>query len=195
MWRLIADYDSTELADIDTGLTGIGKYRFVDTRVQNGFFYWYAVTAYDRGTFRRVIDNSHAPPETTLVRNEAPKFGKFTQNMTKVMPRPRPPRPWTTCTSCRTRPQGERGLGPAETDFEPTGRRIVSTCRLGYDSDLHAGRGSCGHDRARRCDNVGTSRPAGILEPDLEEQPGYGERIYIYHVRSDVDGARRLANS
>jgi len=122
MWRLIADFDSTELSDIDTGLVGMGKYRYVDTRVHNGFWYWYAVTAYDKGTFAMEIDP--ATGDTTMVRTEAPKYGKFSQNMTMVMPR-------TTATQTLDDvyvvPNPYRAGAAwdlAETSFEPTGRRI-----------------------------------------------------------------------
>ena len=46
---MIGDISKEELARFDTGVTGIGKYRLVDTEVKNGFPYWYAVTAYDTG--------------------------------------------------------------------------------------------------------------------------------------------------
>jgi hypothetical protein len=47
LWFVIADVSKEELPRFDTGVTGIGKYRLVDTEVKNGFPYWYAVTAYD----------------------------------------------------------------------------------------------------------------------------------------------------
>ena len=127
MWRLIADFDTTELADVDTGISGLGKYRTVDTRVQNGFWYWYAVTAYDQGIFRIAgIDSSVSPPETTRVREEGgePKFGKYTQTMQRVMP-------GTTATQTLDDvyvvPNPYRANAAwdlEETTFEPTGRRI-----------------------------------------------------------------------
>ena len=49
LWFVIADISKEELARFDTGVTGIGKYRLIDTEVKNGFPYWYAVTAYDSG--------------------------------------------------------------------------------------------------------------------------------------------------
>ncbi|MDP6802309.1 MAG: hypothetical protein QF819_03915 [Gemmatimonadota bacterium] len=126
MWRLIADFDSTELAKIDTGLSGVGMYRFVDTRVHNGFWYWYAVTAYDRGVYTTEIDSLTTPgsPETTRVRTVEPKFGKYSQNMAKVMAG------WSA-----TQTLDEVAVVPnpyylgaewdlEETDFEPTGRRL-----------------------------------------------------------------------
>src|SRR5688500_12614150 len=127
MWRLIAAFDTTELADVATGISGLGKYRTVDTRVQNGFWYWYAVTAYDQGIFRiTAIDSSVAPPETTRVREEGgePKFGKYTQTMQRVMP-------GTTATQTLDDvyvvPNPYRANAAwdlEETTFEPTGRRI-----------------------------------------------------------------------
>ncbi|NNE43953.1 MAG: hypothetical protein HKN12_07075 [Gemmatimonadetes bacterium] len=124
MWRLIADYDSTELSKVDSGLTGIGKYRFVDSRALNGFWYWYAVSAYDRGTFVPVVNESVFPPDTTYRRTEAPKFGKFSQNMVRVMPRTTPAQ---TLDDVYVVPNPYREAAHwdlAETAFEPTGRRI-----------------------------------------------------------------------
>ncbi|MGQ0722092.1 MAG: hypothetical protein ACT4PE_11050 [Candidatus Eiseniibacteriota bacterium] len=122
MWRLIADFDSTELSDIDTGMSGLGKYRYVDTRVQNGFFYWYAVSAYDRGTISLVISGS--PPETTVVRSDPPKFGKFSQNMVRVMPRTTPAQTLDDVYVVPNPYRGSAAWDLAETSFEPTGRRI-----------------------------------------------------------------------
>jgi hypothetical protein len=124
MWRLIADFDSTELGDIDVGHSGLGKYRFVDTRVQNGFWYWYAVTAYDKGTFSTEIDSSTTPPETSFVRTEAPKFGKFSQNMTKTMAQPTPAQTLDDVYVVPNPYRGSAAWDLAETNFEPTGRRI-----------------------------------------------------------------------
>ena len=74
-WQLILDVDrggdGSELADLDTGLEGIGKYAFTDTLVKNGFTYWYSVTAYDS-----VNENGQAVYH----------YGKYTQNKTKVVP-------------------------------------------------------------------------------------------------------------
>ena len=131
MWRLIGDYDSTETSRIDTGHTGIGQYRFVDNRVHNGFWYWYAVSAYDRGRQRRyivAIDSLSAPadPETTWAseRLEPPRFGKYSQNMQRVMPRPTSAQ---TLDDVYVAPNPYRGGAAwdlAETRFEPTGRRV-----------------------------------------------------------------------
>jgi hypothetical protein len=195
MWRLIADFDSTELGDIDTGLTGVGKYRYVDTRVQNGFYYWYAVTAYDRGTFRRVIDNTHAPPETTLVRAEAPKFGKFTQNMTKVMPRTTPAQTLDDVYVVPN-PYKERAAWDlAETDFEPTGRRIKffnlparATIRIFTLAGDHVA--TVEHD-----DAVGRGdEPPGQASWNLISKNNQDtvSGIYIYHVKSNIDGAEKV---
>jgi hypothetical protein len=124
MWRLIADFDSTELSDVDTGQSGLGKYRYVDTRVQNGFWYWYAVTAYDKGVFSMSIDSTVTPPDTSYIEQSGPKFGKFTQNMMRVMPQ-------TTATQTLDdvyvvpNPYRESAAWDlAETNVEPTGRRI-----------------------------------------------------------------------
>ena len=195
MWRLIADFDSTELADIDTGLTGIGKYRFVDTRVQNGFFYWYAVTAYDRGTFTRRIDNSVSPPETTMVRNEAPKYGKFTQNMTKVMPRTTPTQTLDDVYVVPNPYKGSAAWDLAETDFEPTGRRIKffnlpskATIRIYTLSGDHVA--TIDHDDAATVGDEPPGQASWNLISKNNQDTVSG--IYIYHVRSDVDGAETV---
>ncbi len=70
-WQLILDIDrgqgGAEIQEWDTGLSGIGKYSFVDTLVKNGFSYWYSVTAYDS-----TAEGFH--------------FGKFSQSKTLVIP-------------------------------------------------------------------------------------------------------------
>ncbi len=71
-WFVIADISKDELARLDTGLEGVGKYRLVDTEVKNGFPYWYAVTAYDSGDPLFGI---------------APIFGKFSQAAALVYPK------------------------------------------------------------------------------------------------------------
>jgi hypothetical protein len=127
MWRLIADFDSTELSDIDTGLTGIGKYRYVDTRVQCGFWYWYAVTAYDKGTFSiGDIDSVTNPsePETTYVRTGAPKFGKYSQTQRRVMACPTPTQTLDDVYVVPNPYRADAAWDLEESDVEPTGRRI-----------------------------------------------------------------------
>jgi len=44
-WEKLADFDLVNTIGMNTGL----QYSYVDTRVSNGFEYWYSVTAYDRG--------------------------------------------------------------------------------------------------------------------------------------------------
>ncbi|GJM45546.1 MAG: hypothetical protein DHS20C21_23880 [Gemmatimonadota bacterium] len=124
MWRVIADVSRSELPDVDTGHFGVGQYRFVDNRVANGFWYWYAVSAYDEGTFRNEIDFTVFPPETTRVQTSEPKYGKFSQNMVRVMPR-------TTATQTLAdvyvvpNPYRETAAWDlAENQVEPTGRRV-----------------------------------------------------------------------
>jgi len=123
MWRVIADYDRSELPDVDTGMAGIGKYRFVDTRVKNGFWYWYAVTAYDEGTFRLQIHGTD-PPETTRIPVDPPKFGKFTQNMVRVMARTTPTQTLDDVYVVPNPYRGGAAWDLAESQVEPTGRRV-----------------------------------------------------------------------
>lgn len=124
MWRMIADYDRSEIPDVDTGLTGIGKYRFVDTRVKNGFWYWYAVTAYDEGTFRLVIDHATDPPETVRVPLDPPKYGKFSQNMVRVMARTTPTQTLDDIYVVPNPYRGHAAWDLVESQVEPTGRRV-----------------------------------------------------------------------
>ncbi|MBN1826345.1 MAG: T9SS type A sorting domain-containing protein [Candidatus Eisenbacteria bacterium] len=76
-WFLLMDIDRSDLSNYDTGGQGVGKYRFVDTDVKNGFAYWYAITAYDKGD-----------PEEGI---EA-EYGKFSQAKNLVFPRFNPTR-------------------------------------------------------------------------------------------------------
>jgi hypothetical protein len=44
-WELLADFDAINKIGINTGL----QYSYTDSKVTNGFEYWYSITAYDRG--------------------------------------------------------------------------------------------------------------------------------------------------
>ena len=202
MWRLIADFDSTELSNVDTGGVGIGKYRFVDTRVQNGFWYWYAVTAYDKGTFARAIACSTdalgdtVSCDTTFARTDSPKFGKYTQNMVRIMPR---------TTAAQTlddvyvvpNPYKETAAWDlAETNFEPTGRRIKffnlperATIRIFSASGDHVV--TLDHDEAQ---SRGTDPPGSATSWNLVSKNNQDtvSGIYIYHVKSLIDGSETV---
>lgn len=200
MWRLIADYDSTELGDIDTGMTGIGKYRFVDTRVQNGFYYWYAVTAYDRGSFRKEIasiDSSRVPYDTTftVTRTDTPKYGKFSQNMTKVMPHTTAAQTLDDVYVVPNPYKLSAAWDLAETSAEPTGRRIKffnlpprATIRIFTLAGDHVA--TITHNDATRV----TGEPPGQESWNLISKNNQDtvSGIYIYHVRSDVDGSEKV---
>jgi hypothetical protein len=186
MWRLIADFDSTELGNIDTGLTGIGKYRFVDNRVQNGFWYWYAVTAYDRGTFAFADDGS------TLVQTDAPKFGKYSQNMIRVMPSPTAAQTLADVYVVPNPYKGSAAWDLAETNFEPTGRRVkffnlperasIRIYTLAGDHVI-----TLDHDDSVADDNGMTSWNL-VSKNNQDTVSG----VYIYHVTSKVDGSEKV---
>jgi hypothetical protein len=200
MWRLIADFDSTELADIDTGMLGIGKYRFVDTRVQNGFFYWYAVSAYDRGSFRRTIasiDSSHVPADTTytFTRTESPKYGKFSQNMTKVMPHTTAAQTLDDVYVVPNPYKLSAAWDLSETSAEPTGRRIKffnlpskATIRIFTLAGDHVA--TIEHDDTRRLADEPPGQESWNLVSKNNQDTVSG--IYIYYVRSDVDGTQKV---
>ncbi len=193
MWRLVADFDSTELAHIDTGLTGLGKYRFVDTRVSNGFHYWYVVTAYDRGVFRIVVDPETDPPETTYVPTATgPKFGKYSQNMVRVMPHTTAAQ---TLADVYVVPNPYRlsaAWDLAETDVEPTGRRIKffnlpsrATIRIFTLAGDHVA--TIEHDDARGIAGGGPGQAEWNLISKNNQDTVSG--IYLYHVTSEIDGS------
>ena len=194
MWRLIADYDTTELADIDTGMSGVGKYRSVDTRVQNGFWYWYAVTAYDQGTFRiSAIDSSVAPPETTRARVDEPKFGKYTQTMQRVMPGPTSTQTLDDVYVAPNPYKANAAWDLAETSFEPTGRRIrffnlppVATIRIFTLAGDHVI--TLEHDDARN-QQEGLETTSWNLISKNEQDTVSG--IYIYQVETP-DGQEKI---
>jgi hypothetical protein len=85
-WQLIAHFGKSNLSKIDTGLLGIGKYRYVDEDVHNGLPYWYAVTAFDDGTAERMINK--ATNDTIAI----PRYGSYSQSMALVYPRSTPAR-------------------------------------------------------------------------------------------------------
>ncbi len=186
MWRIVADFDTTELADVDTGFHAVGRYRYVDTRVENGFWYWYAVTAYDRGEYRTEIDFSTSPPETTLILTSSPKFGRPTQNMTRVMPRTTPTQLLDDVYVAPNPYRGDAAWDLAQTQVEPTGRRIKffnlprrATVRIfTLAGDLVT---TIEHDAA-----FSTAQPSWNLVSRNNQDTVSG--IYLYHV-STPDGA------
>jgi hypothetical protein len=201
MWRLVADFDSTELSDVDTGRTGIGKYRYVDTRVQNGFWYWYAVAAYDRGTFERqidAIDSSVVPWDTSYVftRTEDPKFGKPTQNMVQVMPSPTATQTLDDVIVVPNPYKGSAAWDLAETNFEPTGRRIKfynlperATIRIFTLAGDHVI--TIVHDDN---DRRGSDIPVGATAWNLISKNNQDtvSGIYLYHITSEIDGSEKV---
>ncbi|MCA9753702.1 MAG: hypothetical protein KC591_16015 [Gemmatimonadetes bacterium] len=192
MWRLIADFDSTELSMIDTGGLGIGKYRYVDTRVQNGFWYWYAVTAYDKGEFRVEVNGS----DTTYVRAPGgePKYGKFTQNMVRVMPQTTPTQ---TLDDVYVVPNPYKGSAPwdlAETNFEPTGRRIKffnlparAEIRIFTVAGDHVV--TLEHDEALSRENDSGITSWNLISKNNQDTVS---GVYIYHVKSLIDGSEKV---
>ncbi len=197
MWRLIADYDTTELADVDTGLSGLGKYKTVDTRVQNGFWYWYAVTAYDKGTFRIVsIDSTTCPtcpPDTVRQRTDSPKFGKFTQTMQRVMPGTTPTQTLDDVYVVPNPYRVNAAWDLAETTFEPTGRRLrffnlppVATIRIFTLAGDHVV--TIDHNDARNRELELESTSWNLISKN--EQDTVSE-IYIYHVETP-DGQEKV---
>jgi hypothetical protein len=186
MWRLIADYDTTELSQIDTGLSGIGKYRFVDTRVQNGFFYWYAVTAYDRGIFQ--ADTTDSGIQMIRVPGGEPKYGKFSQNMTLVMPSTTPTQTLDDVYVVPNPYKENAAWDLAETSFEPTGRRIKffnlparATIRIYTLAGDHVQ--TIEHD-----DNAATSQGQASWNLISKNNQDTVSGMYIYHVQDRATG-------
>ncbi len=126
-WQLIAHFEREHLASIDTGLLGIGKYRYVDDDVHNGLPYWYAVTAFDDGSAEKTVN------ATTGEVDSIPRYGSYSQAMEVVYPRSTParvtglarvvPNPYPGMSES-ARETG-RAIGDlAEYDRDPSGRRI-----------------------------------------------------------------------
>jgi hypothetical protein len=188
MWRLIADFDTTELGHIDTGLSGLGKYRFVDNRVQNGFWYWYAVSAYDRGTFYLGPPTAACPKPPC--RTEVPKYGKFSQNMVRVMPRTTPTQTLDDVYVVPNPYRASAAWDLAETSFEPTGRRIRffnlperATIRIYSLAGDHVQ--TIEHDSAR---DLGSDRGATSWNLVSKNNQDTVSGIYLYQVVDNVTG-------
>ena len=126
-WRLIGHYSKADLPTIDTGLMGIGKYRYVDTDVHNGLPYWYAVTAFDDGSAEKMVDR------VTGRVDSIPRYGSYSQAMQVVYPRGTPgvvkdkvrivPNPYPGIGD-RARVTG-RAIGDmVEYEGDPSGRRV-----------------------------------------------------------------------
>jgi len=126
-WMLLMDINQDDLPLIDTGLNGIGKYRYVDSDVHNGIPYWYAVTAYDDGSAEMV--RNPATGELTPV----PRYGSYSQSMELVYPRGTPervtgkvrivPNPYPGMDE-QARITGRAVGDLAEYDRDPSGRRV-----------------------------------------------------------------------
>jgi hypothetical protein len=131
-WQLIAHFNKTDLSRIDTGLLGIGKYRYVDDFVHNGLPYWYAVTAFDDGSAEKVRS-------ATGEIDSIPRYGSYSQAMQLVYPRSTPsrmtgkvrivpnPYPWNPSNPAVPEYLRESGraIGDlAEYERDPSGRRV-----------------------------------------------------------------------
>jgi hypothetical protein len=131
-WQLIAHFNKDDLPQIDTGLLGIGKYRYVDDFVHNGLPYWYAVTAFDDGSAEKV-------PSATGEVDSIPRYGSYSQAMELVYPRSTParvtgkveivpnPYPWNPGNPAIPQYLRESGraIGDlAEYERDPSGRRV-----------------------------------------------------------------------
>jgi hypothetical protein len=126
-WRLIAHYWKEDLPKIDTGLIGIGKYRYVDEDVHNGLPYWYAVTAFDDGSAEKIINKA-----TNRV-DSIPRYGSYSQAMQLVYPRGTPqtvkgkvrivPNPYPGM-SRQARVTGRSVGDMVEYEGDPSGRRV-----------------------------------------------------------------------
>jgi hypothetical protein len=131
-WQLIAHFNKDDLPRIDTGLLGVGKYRFVDEFVHNGLPYWYAVTAFDDGSAEKV-------PSATGEVDSIPRYGSYAQAMQLIYPRSTParvtgkvrivPNPYPWNPSNPAIPQYLRESGRAigdlaEYERDPSGRRV-----------------------------------------------------------------------
>jgi hypothetical protein len=126
-WRLIEHYSKQDLPKVDTGLIGIGKYRYVDTDVHNGLPYWYAVTAFDDGSAEKVVNAS------TGNMDSIPRYGSYSQAMQVVYPRGTPavvdgkvrivPNPYPGISST-ARDTGRAVGDMVEYEGDPSGRRV-----------------------------------------------------------------------
>lgn len=126
-WRLIAHFSEADLPSIDTGLAGIGKYRYVDNDVHNGMPYWYAVTAFDDGSAEKVVNSA------TGQLDSIPRYGSYSQAMALVYPRGTPgitkdkvrvvPNPYPGMDG-EARLTGRAVGDMVEYEGDPSGRRV-----------------------------------------------------------------------
>jgi hypothetical protein len=126
-WQLIAHFERDDLSSIDTGLLGIGKYRYVDDDVHNGLPYWYAVTAFDDGSAEKTVNQATGEVDSI------PRYGSYSQAMQVVYPRSTParvtglarvvPNPYPGMSE--NAKESGRAIGDmAEYDRDPSGRRV-----------------------------------------------------------------------
>lgn len=174
-WRLIADIRKENLSTVGTGLHGVGRYRYVDRDVHNGFPYWYAVSSYDTG---------EGQPHPTIEGRTVPMFGSYSQSFQLIYPRSGSHR---TLDRIRVVPNPFRVAAEwdlAETEFEYSGKRVCfqnlpdrATIRIyTLSGDLvevleHHGIGG----ESETCWNL-------ITRNDQEMVSG----IYLYHVDSPI---------
>lgn len=126
-WRLIGHYAKEDLPRVDTGLLGVGKYRFVDSDVHNGMPYWYAVTAFDDGSAEKMVNR------VTGKIDSIPRYGSYSQAMQLVYPRGTPevvkdkvrvvPNPYPGMSQ-DARTTGRAVGDMVEYEGDPSGRRV-----------------------------------------------------------------------
>jgi hypothetical protein len=110
---MMIDIPKSDLSKVMTGQAGIGKYRFVDTDIHNGFPYWFAVSSYDTGE-----------GQYDFLGRRQPMYGSYSQSAQLIYPHSGAHR---TLDHVRVVPNPFRVTAEwdlAETDFEYSGRRI-----------------------------------------------------------------------
>jgi hypothetical protein len=143
------------------------------------------------------VDTTVVPPDTTftLIRDDDPKFGKYTQNMQRVMPQPTATQ---TLDDIYVAPNPYRESAAwdlAEGDFEPTGRRIkffnlperATITIFSLAGDLVA---TVEHDDGRNTNGLPRGQTAWNLISKNNQDTVSG--IYLYHVKSAMDGSETV---
>lgn len=112
-WSLMGDIPRGELSSATTGRGGVGKYRFVDRDVHNGFPYWYSVCSYDTGEGQNDVRG-----------RPTPMYGSYSQSFELVYSHSTVHRTLDNVVVVPNPFRVDAAWDLEETEFEYSGRRV-----------------------------------------------------------------------
>jgi len=172
-WILVVDIPREDLSRASTGRSGVGKYRYVDRDIHNGFPYWYSVSSYDTGE-----------GQYDFLGRRLPMYGSYSQSFELVYPRSESHR---TLEHVRVVPNPFRVDAEwdlAETEFEYSGRRV---CWINLPEEATIRIYTLTGDLVQTLDHRAETAPSetcwNLITRNTQEMVS---GLYLYHIESPV---------